>query len=108
MTIWFWGDGSEFDNDFQLPALRTPKVRRDKPLRAPKVKRNKLSEENYAEIEELLREALEWIALSHPTNLKRLMEAPEGSRTVWARGKRTTSEPKSDYDSWKPNYHIED
>lgn len=97
MTIWFWGDGSEFDHYFEAPARRDTKV-----------KRKKLSEENYAQIEELLREALEWIALTHPTNLKRLMEAPEGSRTVWARGKRTTSEPKSDYDSWKPNYHIED
>jgi hypothetical protein len=100
MTIWFWGDGSEFEHYFEAPILK---------YEAPKVKRlNKLTDENYAEIEEALRRALEWIALSHPTNLKRLMEAPEGSSTVWARGKRTTSEPKSDYDSWKPNYHIED
>ena len=100
MTIWFWGDGSEFEHYFETPILK---------YEAPKVKRlNKLTDENYAEIEEALRQALEWIALSHPTNLKRLMEAPEGSPTVWARGKRTTSEAKSDYDSWKPNYHIED
>ena len=93
MTIWYWGDGEEFEHYFPKPRTKLPK---------------KIQEENYLEIEAVLREALERIALSHPTSLKRLMEAPEGTPTVRQRGKRTTSDPVSDYDSWKPNYHIDD
>ena len=93
MTIWYWGDGTDFENYFPKP--RTKLVRKTKV-------------ENEEEIEAQLRAALEWIALSHPTSLKRLMEAPEGTPTINRRGKRTTSEPRSDYDSWKPNYHIDD
>jgi hypothetical protein len=97
MTIWYWGNGEEFEHYFPKP--RVPKKAK---------KHTEDYEKKYAEIEAELREALEWIALSHPTSLKKLMEAPEGTPTINQRGKRTTSEPRSDYDSWKPNYHIDD
>jgi len=67
-----------------------------------------MKEEDLVAVEFFLRRALEHVALTHPTSLRKLMEAPEGTPTVRARGKRTTSEPRSDYDSWKPNYHDED
>ncbi len=94
MTTWYWGNGEEFEHYFPKP--RAPK----------KPKKEEVKEQ--AEIEAEIREALEWIALSHPTSLKRLMAAPEGTPTINQRGKRKTSEPRSDYDSWKPNFHIED
>jgi hypothetical protein len=97
MTIWYWGNGEEFEHYFPKP--RVPKKAK---------KHTEDYEQKYAEIEAELREALEWIALSHPTSLKKLMEAPEGTPTIKQRGKRKTSEPRSDYDSWKPNYHIDD
>jgi hypothetical protein len=93
MTIWYWGDVTDFEHYY------------------PKSKKKLVPKREVGDQEEVearLREALEWIALSHPTSLKRLMEAPEGTPTIHQRGKRTTSEPRSDYDSWKPNYHIDD
>ncbi len=95
MTIWYWGDGTEFEHYFTKP-------------RPKKIARRQVEEEDYAQIEASLRAALEEIALSDPAYLMKLMEAPEGTPRINAWGKRTTSEPRSDYDSWKPNYHDED
>lgn len=94
MTIWYWGDGTDFDHYYPKPKVK--RAYKQKP------------EEDLHEVEANLRAGLEWIALSHAESLMKLMEAPEGTPTVRQRGKRTTSEPRSDYDSWKPNYHNED
>lgn len=94
MTTWYWGDGTEFEHWY--PKAKKPK--------APKKK----EEEDLYEVEMNLRAALEEIRLSNPETLAKLMAAPEGTPTFGQRGKRKTSEAESDYDSWKPNYHIED
>ena len=94
MTIWYWGDGTDFEHFYPKPKVKRGYKRKD--------------EEDLIEVEAKLREALEWIAISNPESLMKLMAAPEGTPTVWQRGKRTTSEMESDYDSWKPNYHLED
>jgi hypothetical protein len=92
MTIWFWGDGSEFEHYFEPKKLHYQKPTAQE------------SKENLAEIEAILRESLEQIELSNFESLLKLMAAPEGTPTIRQKGKRTTSEPRSDYDSWKPSY----
>jgi hypothetical protein len=95
MTTWYWGDGTEFEHYYRQVSTIPRKKRKEE-------------EEDYEEIEASLRAALEQLALSDPAYLMRLMAAPEGTPTLNAWGKRVTSEPQSDYDSWKPNYHLED
>jgi hypothetical protein len=99
MTIRYWSDGEELEH-------YSPKTV-EKPFRNRRTPR-KFLEEDLEAVEYFLRRALEYVALTHPTSIRKLMEAPEGTPTVRARGKRTTSEPRSDYDSWKPHYSWEE
>jgi hypothetical protein len=106
MTIWFWGDGSEFEHYFEPEKLFYKKSAKSSKPQAHNKKSSKVKkeEENLAEIEAILRESLEQIELSNFESLSKLMAAPEGTPTIRQKGKRTTSEPRSDYDSWKPSY----